>query len=183
MPTLTLVAATAPALLFGGTKAEAAVASPRGSEGGQPPFRMGNRVCSECGGGERGDAEAFRGLGAAERALCCRLSDECGHRPRRRPPRRRGEPPQGRRRRRHAHPLGTRLLAVGRELASEQGAKRIIETNCPAAVGGILLRVRVRCGTKKGSERTTERLEALQSTYLAYRRLNSSCGWNFCNKT
>ena len=39
---------------------------------------MGNRVCSECGGGERGDAEAFRGLGAAERALCCRLSDECG---------------------------------------------------------------------------------------------------------
>ena len=36
---------------------------------------------------------------------------------------------------------------------------------------------------KKGSERATERLEALEGTYLAYKRLNAFIRWNFCNRT
>ena len=51
----------------------------------------------------------------------------------------------------------------------DEKLKRIV----PRPLGGILPRVRVRCGAKKGFERTTERPETLGSMYLAYRRLNS----------
>ncbi|KAH8082056.1 UTP-glucose-1-phosphate uridylyltransferase [Aureococcus anophagefferens] len=36
------------------------------------------QACSDTCGGERGDAEAFRGLDAPQRALCLKLSEDCG---------------------------------------------------------------------------------------------------------